>query len=228
MNILVIDDEQTMQDLLKLMLEGAGYTVLSAASGEEGIRRIRAGEVDFVILDVLLGGVDGFTACAEIRRFTPVPILMLTAIAGSEADKVKGLRAGADDYMIKPFSQQELLARIEAILRRTHHSRHESVQNGSDWTNGALELNEKRRSVKVSGNPVTLTRREFDMLAFMLKHREQVFSREQLMDKLWGEQAFNVTTRTVDTHIKTLRIKLGEAGGDIETVWGLGYKLVKR
>ncbi|HSP21565.1 MAG TPA: response regulator transcription factor [Planococcus sp. (in: firmicutes)] len=224
MKILVIDDEQTMQHLLRLMLEGAGYTVLSAASGEEGIRRIRSEEVDFVILDVLMGGVDGFTACAEIRRFTPVPILMLTAIAGSEADKVKGLRAGADDYMVKPFSKQELLARIEAILRRTHNG---SIQRDSEWTNGALELNETMRSVRVAGTPVTLTRREFDLLAFLLKHREQVFSREQLMEKLWGEQAYNVTTRTVDTHIKTLRIKLGEAGGAIETVWGLGYKLVK-
>ena len=224
MKILIIDDEQTMQHLLRLMLEGAGYDVLTAASGEEGIRRIRAEEVDFVILDVLMGGVDGFTTCAEIRRFTPVPILMLTAIAGSEADKVKGLRAGADDYMVKPFSKQELLARIEAILRRTHNAR---VQSDSEWTNGALELNETMRAVRVSGRPVTLTRREFDVLAFLLKHQEQVFSREQLMEKLWGEQAYNVTTRTVDTHIKTLRIKLGEAGGAIETVWGLGYKLVK-
>jgi len=224
MKILVIDDEQTMQHLLRLMLEGAGYTVLSAASGEEGIRRIRAEGVDFVILDVLMGGVDGFTVCAEIRRFTPVPILMLTAIAGSEADKVKGLRAGADDYMVKPFSKQELLARIEAILRRTHNG---SVQGDSEWTNGALELNDTMRSVRVAGKPVTLTRREFDLLAFLLKHREQVFSREQLMEKLWGEQSYNVTTRTVDTHIKTLRIKLGEAGSAIETVWGLGYKLVK-
>ena len=224
MKILVIDDEQTMQHLLRLMLEGAGYDVLTAASGEEGIRRIRAEGVDFVILDVLMGGVDGFTACAEIRRFTPVPILMLTAIAGSEADKVKGLRAGADDYMVKPFSKQELLARIEAILRRTHNT---SAQSDSEWTNGALELNETMRTVRVAGKPVTLTRREFDLLAFLLKHREQVFSREQLMEKLWGEQAYNVTTRTVDTHIKTLRIKLGEAGGAIETVWGLGYKLVK-
>lgn len=224
MKILVIDDEQTMQHLLRLMLEGAGYNVLTAASGEEGIRRIRAESVDFVILDVLLGGVDGFTACAEIRRFTPVPILMLTAIAGSEADKVKGLRAGADDYMVKPFSKQELLARIEAILRRTHNG---GVQRDSEWTNGVLELSETMRTVRVAGKPVTLTRREFDLLAFLLKHREQVFSREQLMEKLWGEQAYNVTTRTVDTHIKTLRIKLGEAGSAIETVWGLGYKLVK-
>lgn len=224
MKILVIDDEQTMQQMLRLMLEGVGYNVLSATSGEEGIRRIRAEKVDFVILDVLMGGMDGFAACAEIRRFTPVPILMLTAIAGSEADKVKGLRAGADDYMVKPFSKQELLARIEAILRRTHAT---SIRRDSEWTNGTLELNETMRKVTVSGKKVMLTRREFDLLAFLLKHREQVFSREQLMEKLWGEQAYNVTTRTVDTHIKTLRIKLGEAGAAIETVWGLGYKLVK-
>lgn len=225
MKILVIDDEQTMQHLLRLMLESAGYEVLSAASGEDGIRQIRTQKIDFVILDVLMGGMDGFAACAEIRRFTSVPILMLTAIAGSEADKVKGLRAGADDYMVKPFSKQELLARIEAILRRTHTA---SVQMDSEWANGALELNEAMRTVRVAGKSVALTRREFDLLAFLLKHREQVFSREQLMEKLWGEQAYNVTTRTVDTHIKTLRIKLGEAGGAIETVWGLGYKLVKQ
>lgn len=223
MKILVIDDEGTMQDLLRLMLEGAGYSVAAAASGEEGIRSLQAEPVDFVILDVMMGGMDGFAACAEIRRFTSVPILMLTAIAGSEADKVKGLRAGADDYMVKPFSKQELLARIEAILRRTR-----GTAPDAEWTNGPLALNEKMRMVKVAGSPVVLTRREFDLLAFLLKHPEQVFSREQLMEKLWGEQAYNVTTRTVDTHIKTLRIKLGEAGGAIETVWGLGYKLVKR
>ena len=226
MKILVIDDERTMQHMLRLMLEGAGYEVVTAPSGEEGLHRLRAEKVDFVILDVLMGGMDGFDACAEIRRFTAVPILMLTAIAGSEADKVKGLRAGADDYMVKPFSKQELLARIEAILRRTAQAGNPNT--GSEWANGVLTLNEAMRTVKVENQAIALTRREFDLLAFLLKHREQVFSREQLMEKLWGEQAYNVTTRTVDTHIKTLRIKLGKAGGAIETVWGLGYKLVKR
>lgn len=224
MKVLVIDDEATMQDLLRLMLEQAGYQVVSAASGEEGIQKVQTEKIDFVILDVLMGGMDGFDTCATIRQFTSVPILMLTAIAGSENDKVKGLRAGADDYMVKPFSKQELLARIEAILRRTQTI---PFRNDQKWRNGALELDETMRTVTVAHEPVILTRREFELLAFLLKHREQVFSREQLMEKLWGERAYNVTTRTVDTHIKTLRIKLGEAGNAIETVWGLGYKLVK-
>ncbi len=224
MKVLVIDDEATMQDLLRLMLEQASYQVVSAASGEEGIQKVQTEKIDFVILDVLMGGMDGFDTCATIRQFTSVPILMLTAIAGSENDKVKGLRAGADDYMVKPFSKQELLARIEAILRRTQTI---PFRNDQKWRNGALELDETMRTVTVAHEPVILTRREFELLAFLLKHREQVFSREQLMEKLWGERAYNVTTRTVDTHIKTLRIKLGEAGNAIETVWGLGYKLVK-
>lgn len=224
MKVLVIDDEATMQDLLRLMLEQASYQVVSAASGEEGIQKVQTEKIGFVILDVLMGGMDGFDTCATIRQFTSVPILMLTAIAGSENDKVKGLRAGADDYMVKPFSKQELLARIEAILRRTQTI---PFRNDQKWRNGALELDETMRTVTVAHEPVILTRREFELLAFLLKHREQVFSREQLMEKLWGERAYNVTTRTVDTHIKTLRIKLGEAGNAIETVWGLGYKLVK-
>lgn len=224
MKVLVIDDEATMQDLLRLMLEQASYQVVSAASGEEGIQKVQTEKIDFVILDVLMGGMDGFDTCATIRQFTSVPILMLTAIAGSENDKVKGLRAGADDYMVKPFSKQELLARIEAILRRTQTI---PFRNDQKWRNGALELDETMRTVTVAHEPVILTRREFELLAFLLKHREKVFSREQLMEKLWGERAYNVTTRTVDTHIKTLRIKLGEAGNAIETVWGLGYKLVK-
>ncbi|KYG58533.1 hypothetical protein BHE17_04450 [Planococcus maritimus] len=223
MNILVIDDEQTMRDLLSRTLKDAGYSVLQAPTGELGIEKIRSETVDFVILDIMMAGQDGFTICRRVREFSEVPILMLTAIAGSEADKIKGLRAGADDYLIKPFSRGELLARIEAILRRTKGA---SFKPEPVLSNGRIELNEAMRQVTADGKGVTLTRKEFDLLALFLAHTGQVFSREQLMEKLWGEQALNVTTRTVDTHIKTLRIKLGDAGSAIETVWGLGYKVV--
>ncbi|MGM0898180.1 MAG: response regulator transcription factor [Bacillota bacterium] len=223
MNILVIDDEQAMRDLLARTLGDAGYSVLAVPTGEQGIERIRSGGIDFVILDIMMAGQDGFSVCRRVREFSGVPILMLTAIAGSEADKVKGLRAGADDYLIKPFSRGELLARIEAILRRTKGT---AITPEPILTTGRIELNERMRRVTADGKPVTLTRKEFDLLALFLSHPEQVFSREQLMERLWGEQALTVTTRTVDTHIKTLRIKLGDAGSAIETVWGLGYKLV--
>lgn len=223
MNILVIDDEQTMRELLARTLNDAGYSVQQAPTGEAGIERIRTGGIDFVILDIMLAGQDGFSVCRRVREFSDVPILMLTAIAGSEADKIKGLRAGADDYLIKPFSRGELLARIEAILRRAKGA---AFKPEPVLSNGRIELNETMRRVTADGKPVTLTRKEFDLLALFLAYPGQVFSREQLMEKLWGEQALNVTTRTVDTHIKTLRIKLGDAGAAIETVWGLGYKVV--
>lgn len=223
MNILVIDDEQTMRELLARTLNEAGYSVQQASTGEEGIERIRAGGIDFIILDIMMAGQDGFSVCRQVREFSDVPILMLTAIAGSEADKIKGLRAGADDYLIKPFSRGELLARIEAILRRVNGA---AFKPEPVLGNGHIELNETMRRVTADGKPITLTRKEFDLLALFLAHPGQVFSREQLMEKLWGEQALNVTTRTVDTHIKTLRIKLGDAGTAVETVWGLGYKVV--
>ena len=223
MNILVIDDEQTMRDLLERTLTEAGYSVQQASTGERGIERIRAGGIDFVILDIMMAGQDGFSVCRQVREFSDVPILMLTAIAGSEADKINGLRAGADDYLMKPFSRGELLARIEAILRRAKGA---PFKPEPVLSNGRIELNETMRRVTADGKQVTLTRKEFDLLALFLAHPGQVFSREQLMEKLWGEQALNVTTRTVDTHIKTLRIKLGDAGAVIETVWGLGYKVV--
>ena len=223
MNILVIDDEQTMRDLLARTLNEAGYSVQQASTGEGGIERIRSGGIEFVILDIMMAGQDDFSVCRQVREFSDVPILMLTAIAGSEADKIKGLRAGADDYLIKPFSRGELLARIEAILRRAKGA---AFKPEPVLSNGRIELNETMRRVTADGKPVTLTRKEFDLLALFLAHPGQVFSREQLMEKLWGEQALNVTTRTVDTHIKTLRIKLGAAGAAIETVWGLGYKVV--
>ncbi|MFP3357950.1 response regulator transcription factor [Planococcus sp. SIMBA_143] len=223
MNILVIDDEQTMRDLLARTLNEAGYSVQQASTGERGIERIREGGIDFVILDIMMAGQDGFSVCRQVREFSDVPILMLTAIAGSEADKINGLRAGADDYLIKPFSRGELLARIEAILRRAKGA---AFKPEPVLSNGRIELNETMRRVTADGKQVTLTRKEFDLLALFLAHPGQVFSREQLMEKLWGEQALNVTTRTVDTHIKTLRIKLGDAGAAIATVWGLGYKVV--
>ncbi|MGB6779038.1 MAG: response regulator transcription factor [Planococcus citreus] len=223
MNILVIDDEQTMRDLLARTLNEAGYLVQQASTGERGIERIHEGGIDFVILDIMMAGQDGFSVCRQVREFSDVPILMLTAIAGSEADKINGLRAGADDYLMKPFSRGELLARIEAILRRAKGA---AFKPEPVLSNGRIELNETMRRVTADGKQVTLTRKEFDLLALFLAHPGQVFSREQLMEKLWGEQALNVTTRTVDTHIKTLRIKLGDAGAAIETVWGLGYKVV--
>lgn len=223
MNILVIDDEQTMRDLLERTLTEAGYSVQQAPTGERGIERIREGGIDFVILDIMMAGQDGFSVCRQVREFSDVPILMLTAIAGSEADKINGLHAGADDYLMKPFSRGELLARMEAILRR---AKGVAFKPEPVLSNGRIELNETMRRVTADGKQVTLTRKEFDLLALFLAHPGQVFSREQLMEKLWGEQALNVTTRTVDTHIKTLRIKLGDAGAAIETVWGLGYKVV--
>ncbi|CAM3810923.1 response regulator transcription factor [Alkalicoccus chagannorensis] len=228
MRVLVVDDEQRMHHLLSLILQEAGYKVTAVSNGEDAIRSLREKTFDFVILDIMMEEMDGFTACEKIRAFSSVPILMLTAIASAEEQKVKGLRSGADDYLVKPFSKDELLARMEAIMRRTKRS---DVSGTSDEkkeneiTFYELKLNLAEKSLCVKGESISLTRKEFDILELMMTHPNWVFSRDQLLDQVWGEFYHQATSRTVDTHMKTLRMKLGKSGKYIQTVWGRGYKL---
>ncbi|HBF57702.1 MULTISPECIES: response regulator transcription factor [unclassified Exiguobacterium] len=218
-NILVVDDEAQMRDLLVSNLEKEHYTTMTASNGQEAIHLIQQNTFHLVLLDVMMPEMDGLTACMRIREFSNVPIIMLTA-RSDELDRIHGLKIGADDYITKPFSPRELLARIEATLRRSHRF---TVDQSSTLTLGMLELDTESRSVHVNGKPVSLTRKEFDLLHLFAQNNDKVFSREQLLDQIWGADYIG-NLRTVDTHIKTLRLKLGEAGGSIQTVWGIGYK----
>jgi DNA-binding response OmpR family regulator len=220
-NILVADDEKDMIGLLSSYLKAHDYSVFSAGNGREAINASKRENIDLVLLDIMMPLMDGLEAAKEIRTFSDVPIIILTA-KGNEDDRVTGLKAGADDYVVKPFSPKELIARIEAALRRSKGFTSESLKSQT-IRHEELTVDLKGHVVNVDGSTVTLTRKEFLLLSLLMQNQGQVFSRDQLLDKVWGFESEG-TARTVDTHIKTLRLKLKSAGSYVQTVWGVGYK----
>ncbi len=215
--VLVVDDESDMRQLVGMYLDNFGYEWGEAENGKEALRKLENDHYDFVVLDIMMPEMDGLSVCKEIRKTSDVPIIFLTA-KGEEWNRVNGLRMGADDYIVKPFSPGELIARMEAVLRRyTKQEQQEELQFGP------ILINEKSRRIETDGQAVSLTVKEFDLLYFLCQHNGQVFSREQLLEKVWGYD-YAGSTRTVDTHVKTMRLKLGESGNYIQTVWGVGYK----
>ncbi|WP_129690223.1 response regulator transcription factor [Gottfriedia acidiceleris] len=214
--ILIVDDEQDICQLVGMYLENSGYSWDEANNGETALSKISQSNYDLLILDIMMPIMDGWTLCKKIRETSNVPVIFLTA-KGEEWDKVNGLKMGADDYIVKPFSPGELIARVDAVLRRTKNSDASVLQIGQ------IKINEKSRNAFVSDKPLSLTLKEYDLLLFFCKHQDHVFSREQILEKVWGFDYFG-TARTVDTHIKTLRIKLGQDADYISTVWGVGYK----
>ncbi|EJQ09217.1 DNA-binding response regulator [Bacillus cereus] len=215
--VLVVDDESDMRQLVGMYLDNFGYEWGEAENGKEALRKLENDHYDFVVLDIMMPEMDGLSVCKEIRKTSDVPIIFLTA-KGEEWNRVNGLRMGADDYIVKPFSPGELIARMEAVLRRyTKQEQQEEIQFGP------ILINEKSRRIETDGQAVSLTVKEFDLLYFLCQHNGQVFSREQLLEKVWGYD-YAGSTRTVDTHVKTMRLKLGESGNYIQTVWGVGYK----
>jgi len=216
--ILIVDDEQEICQLVGMYLENNGYSWHQANNGEDALKLINQYNYELLILDIMMPVMDGWTLCKKIRETREVPVIFLTA-KGEEWDKVNGLKMGADDYIVKPFSPGELIARVDAVLRRTKN------HDGSSTLLkiGNIEINEKARSVFVTNKELSLTLKEYDLLLFFSKHQDYVFSREQILEKVWGIDYFG-TARTVDTHIKTLRIKLGQDADYISTVWGVGYK----
>ncbi|PGK46182.1 DNA-binding response regulator [Bacillus anthracis] len=215
--VLVVDDESDMRQLVGMYLDNFGYEWGEAENGKEALKKLETDHYDFVVLDIMMPEMDGLSVCKEIRKTSDVPIIFLTA-KGEEWNRVNGLRMGADDYIVKPFSPGELIARMEAVLRRyTKQEQQEEIQFGP------IFINEKSRKVEADGEPISLTVKEFDLLYFLCQHTGQVFSREQLLEKVWGYD-YAGSTRTVDTHVKTMRLKLGESGNYIQTVWGVGYK----
>ena len=224
--ILVVDDEPSVRDLLAYNLRKAQYDVLLAADGRSALRLARDEKPDLILLDLMLPQIDGLDVCRELRRQGSVPIIMLTAL-GEETDRVVGLEVGADDYLTKPFSMRELMARIKAVLRRARPEggapTGEPILRGP----GDLALDVERRQVTIAGQPVTLTRLEFDLLHCLLENAGRVLSRERLLEQAWGYD-FAGDTRAVDSAVKRLRAALRRAAPEadaIESVRGVGYRL---
>lgn len=223
--ILVVDDEPSIVELIRVNLEDGGYDVGVAADGDEALERFSQEVWDLVILDLMLPGVDGIEVCRRIRKESQVPIIMLTAKA-DEIDRVLGLEMGADDYVTKPFSPRELLARVRAILRRVP----DTVVTGELIQYGRLRLNLEKRTVEIDGDRVQLTPREFDLLHLLARYPGRIFQRDYLLEQLW-EYEYTGGTRTVDVHIRRLRQKLEhhpQYAEAIETVHGIGYRLRER
>jgi two-component system response regulator RegX3 len=221
--ILVVDDEPAITDLLEYNLQRNGYRVSIAHDGREALRLATSEHPDLVILDLMLPGLDGLDVCRALRREGDTPIIMLTARV-EEVDRVVGLELGADDYVTKPFSVRELLARVRAVLRRTSQ---EETGGGTVLRLGFLRIDELAREAALGDRPLPLTRLEFDLLEALARHAGLVLSREQLLDQVWGYDYYG-DSRAVDSAIKRLRAKLREAGGDpamIATVRGVGYRL---
>jgi len=219
--VLVVDDEEDMRTLIEMYLLNSGYHCLQAQDGKEAIRCLEHATVDLILLDIMMPQRDGFLVCEEIRRKSDVPIIFVSA-KGEEWDKVKGLKLGGDDYVVKPFNPGELIARVEAVLRRT--GKKAPLYTEQDvLTIGKIEVNQKARTVTINGQLINVTLKEFDLLLFLMRHKNQALSREQLLEHVWGG-SYGGSLRTVDTHIKTLRMKLKEADY-IQTVWGIGYKM---
>jgi len=217
--VLVVEDEQSIGALVRTYLEREGFRVVWARSGEEGLVELERHPVRLVILDIGLPGMDGLEVCRKIRARSAIPLLMLTA-RDEEPDRVAGLELGADDYVAKPFSPRELVARVKAILRRAEPQGEEDVLELGD-----VVLRRNAREVEVGGRTVELTAREFDLLVYLLENRGAVVSREQLLDRVWGLE-YPGGTRTVDVHVGQLRRKL-ERPDAIATVRGAGYKAVR-
>jgi DNA-binding response OmpR family regulator len=224
--ILIVDDEPNLRHTVGYNLRREGYEVVQAADGEAALGAAQSHPPDLVVLDLMLPGIDGLEVCRRLRQRSAVPILMLTA-RDSEIDRVVGLEVGADDYLAKPFSMRELVARVRAILRRAELNRAAREPAAPERISAdGLILDLGRRRVEVDGAPVLLKPREFDLLAFLARHPGQVFSRAQLLTHVWGYD-FAGDTRTVDVHVRSLRTKLGDRADDarwIETVWGVGYR----
>jgi DNA-binding response OmpR family regulator len=222
--ILLVDDEQSVQKLLAFPLRKEGYEVVAAYDGREALDRMRDGTFDLVVLDVMLPKMDGFDVCRQIRARSAVPIIMLTAKA-EEFDKVLGLELGADDYITKPFSMREFRSRVKAVLRRAELAR--GGDTGQEpLEDGDLRIDFDKRAVEIRGEPVRLTYVEFEILAALARSPGRVFSRTQLLDRVWGDSAYR-DPRTIDVHIRHLREKLERDSKTPElllTVRGVGYR----
>ncbi|MCK8817638.1 response regulator transcription factor [Natroniella sulfidigena] len=217
--ILVVDDDQNVIEILELYLSKEDFVVFSAQDGQEAIKEAKQKNPDLIILDIMMPKLDGLEVCKELRKDNEVPIILLSA-KSEEFDRVLGLELGADDYVTKPFSPREVVARVKAILKRVNKS-NQPEKNSELIKHPNLTINPKERRVVVDGEVIELSPKEYELLVLLAEHPSQVFKREQLCEKVWGLDYYG-DLRTVDVHIKWLRDKLKQ--DYIKTVWGVGYK----
>ena len=215
--ILVVDDELRMRKLVRDFLVKQNFKVLEAADGEEAVDVFLANkDISLVILDVMMPKMDGWETCREIRQYSKVPIIMLTA-RGEENDELRGFELGVDEYISKPFSPKILVARVQAILRRSNASTEETLEyNG-------IVLNRSAHEVTIDGKTIDLSFKEFELLSYFMENKDIALSRERILNHVWDYDYFG-DARTIDTHVKKLRSKMGEKGSCIKTIWGMGYK----
>ncbi len=218
--ILLVDDERNIVDLARMYLEQEGFKVEAAYDGQMALDKSKSLQPALVVLDLMLPAVDGWEVCRRIRSYSDVPIIMLTA-RDEDVDKIVGLELGADDYLTKPFNPRELVARVKAILRRAGRE----PSSARPISLGDLAIDPARREVMLAGQPIDLRTQEFDLLLVLAENRGLVLSRDKLLELAWGYD-FAGQTRTVDVHVAHLRDKLAGSSVQIETVWGVGYKLV--
>jgi two-component system response regulator VicR len=222
--VLIIEDEKSISDIVKFNLTKEGFEADTACDGQEGLNKALSGDPDLVLLDVMLPTIDGFEICKKIREKSNVPIIMLTA-KEEEVDKVLGLELGADDYITKPFSLRELIARIKANIRRTVMEGVPGVDPANTKSYGNLDIDMDRYEVRKDGTPLELTLREFELLKYLAEREDKVFSREQLLEDVWGYEYYG-DIRTVDVTVRRLREKLEDDSGNpkyIMTKRGIGY-----
>ena len=219
--VLIADDDQHIAELIKVYFEKDGFSTVTANNGKKAVELFKSEAPAIVILDVMMPEMDGWQVCREIRRVSNIPIIMLTA-KGETFDKVLGLELGADDYMVKPFEPKELIARVKAVLRRSD-TKEASAEKEIVFPN--LTINLSNYELKINGNIVEIPPKELELLYFLASNPNRVFTREQLLEEVWGFDYFG-DSRTVDVHIKRLREKLEgvEANWQLKTVWGVGYK----
>lgn len=218
LKILVVDDESRMRKLVGDFLKKKGYEVIEAADGEEALDIFFEDKsISLVICDVMMPKIDGFEVVKEIRQYSQVPIIMLTA-KGEESDELNGFDLGVDEYIAKPFSPKILVARVEAILRRSN-----SLAAGEVLEGGGIELDIAAHEVKIDGKPISLSFKEFELLTYFVMNQGVALSREKILNNVWNYDYFG-DARTIDTHVKKLRSKLGDKGEYIKTIWGMGYK----
>ncbi len=217
LKILVVDDESRMRKLVKDFLSKSDYEVLEAENGEVAVDLFfSVKDIALIILDVMMPKMDGWQACREIRNYSKVPIIMLTA-KSDEKDELLGFELGVDEYISKPFSPKILVARVEAILRRTGTTDDENVEIGG------IVLDKSAHEIRIDGKPVELSVKEFELLTYFIVNKGVALSREKILNNVWNYDYFG-DARTIDTHVKKLRSKMGEKGDYIKTIWGMGYK----
>lgn len=221
-NILIVEDEKNMQEIIAEYMRRGGHICFTADDGMDAILSLKNNPMDLMILDIMMPHLDGFSVCKMAREMSNLPIIMLTA-KDSEEDKLKGYDLGADDYVTKPFSPKVLLAKANALLRRSLYVQTESLNRTAMLQGGRITIIPASHKVMLDGREVMLTYKEYELLYFLMSNPGQIFSREQLLNRIWGYD-FEGTTRTIDTHIKTLRQKLGEEGRHIVTLIRSGYK----